>query len=67
MAYKYRGTYDSGELGRINDLVDKQRQNFLDEEKKQSPIEDKVKKYFFVFMGLGAIVLITKLATKWKK
>ena len=52
MAYKYRGTYDSGELGRINDLVDSQRQNFLDEEKKQSPMEDKVKKYFFIIIIL---------------
>lgn len=63
----YRGIYDKGETGRINDLLNTQRDLFLDEEKAQQPQENKVQKYFLIAMGVSLILVITKVLTKWKK
>ncbi|MBW2998677.1 hypothetical protein KY321_04015 [Candidatus Woesearchaeota archaeon] len=65
--YTYRGIYDKGELGRINDVLSTQRELFLKEEEKQDTTKDKVSKYFLVLVGLGTIILITKVVSKWKK
>jgi hypothetical protein len=65
--YKYRGMYDEGETGRIQDLLDTQRDILIDEEKKQQPTENKVKKYFLIAMGVSLILVITKVLSKWKK
>jgi len=63
----YRGIYDEGETGRIKDLLNTQRDLFLDEEKAQQPQENKVQKYFLIAMGVSLILVITKVLTKWKK
>tara|TARA_R110001592_G_scaffold108434_3_gene302999 strand:- start:560 stop:766 length:207 start_codon:yes stop_codon:yes gene_type:complete len=63
----YRGIYDEGETGRIKDLLDTQRDLFLDEEQSQQPKEDKVQKYFLIAMGVSLIIVITKVLSKWKK
>lgn len=66
-SYTYRGIYDKGELGRINDVLKTQRELFLEEEEKQDTTKDKVGKYFLVLVGLGTIILLTKVVSKWKK
>jgi len=64
---EYRGIYDKGETGRIKDLLNTQRELFLDEEKAQQPQESNVQKYFLIAMGVSLILVITKVLTKWKK
>lgn len=66
-SYTYRGIYDKGELGRINDVLKTQRELFLEEEESQDTTKDKVSKYFLVLVGLGTIILLTKVVSKWKK
>jgi hypothetical protein len=65
--YTYRGIYDKGELGRINDLLDTQRDLFLKEEEEQDTTKGKVSKYFLILVGLGTIIILTKTISKWKK
>ena len=62
-SYTYRGIYDKGELGRINDVLNTQRELFLEEEDKQDTTKDKVSKYFLVLVGLGTIILLTKVVS----
>lgn len=64
--YTYRGIYDKGELGRIEGLLNTQRDLFLEEENAQNDTKSKVTKYFAIVVGIGAIIIITKLITKWK-
>lgn len=65
--YNYRGIYDKGEVGRINDLLGTQRELFIEEEKKQLPTQQKVQKYFLIAMGVSLIIVLTKVLSKWKK
>jgi hypothetical protein len=65
--YTYRGIYDDGEVGRIEDFLSQQRNMLNDEDAKQLDSAYYIKKYGIIVLGLASILIIIKLLPKKKK
>tara|TARA_R110000850_G_scaffold199964_3_gene326102 strand:+ start:449 stop:658 length:210 start_codon:yes stop_codon:yes gene_type:complete len=64
--YDYRGIYDSGEVGRIEQLLADQRSMFNTSDSDQVDTKDKIKKYGVILLGVTVLLLTLKIFTKWK-
>lgn len=64
-AHKYRGIYDEGEVGRIQSLLDQQREMFKASDESQFDLTEQWKKYGVILLGATVLVVTVKLITKW--
>ena len=65
--YIYRGIYDEGEVGRIQGVLDEQRQMFNEEDAKHNTKKSQLKKYGFFALGAVTILVVLKIITNIKK
>ena len=62
--HEYRGIYDSGEVGRIEQLLADQRSMFNASDKKQFTLKEQFKKYGVILLGATVLLLTVKFIKK---
>jgi len=62
--HEYRGIYDSGEVGRIEQLLADQRAMFNTSDEKQFSLKEQFKKYGVILLGATVLLLTLKFVKK---
>lgn len=62
--HEYRGIYDEGEIVRIQDLLDQQREMFEASDQSQFDVKEQWKKYGVILLGATVLIITVKIISK---